>query len=282
MSDYPTGPVEPVVTAVPAPVPETGPPGKPERRGRTATVAASVLAALALVGGIGFTAVTVNAADRAPGAPVWTLPKTGAEGGKEPGARAATSGLADMLLPYGTDGLGRGPDIAEFGSDAVLSGKEAAALREKQLLGLPRTQRLRLEKEIDRQRITGVAMRSYVSTTEAQDSTLYAHHAYTVSIGLVRMKNTAAVRGMARFQGEFLGALGVFRKGPAIKGHENASCFLSPKGLDEGLETMLCSAYVGEVLVSATAHGAAPLDAKGVAMLLGEQLDRIAEPGEAV
>jgi hypothetical protein len=45
---------------------------------------------------------------------------------------------------------------------------------------------------------------------------------------------------------------------------------------------MFCSAYQGDILISATADGVKSLDTKSIAMLLAEQLDRIAEPGEAV
>ncbi|MBA4866739.1 hypothetical protein H1V43_36690 [Streptomyces sp. PSKA54] len=77
-----------------------------------------------------------------------------------------------MLLPYGTDGYTRGPDIDEFGSDAELSGPQAAALRKESISDLPRSQRRQLEKEIDKLRIQGMAMRSCPSTDAASDSTL--------------------------------------------------------------------------------------------------------------
>jgi hypothetical protein len=188
-----------------------------------------------------------------------------------------------MLVPYGapgTNGWGRGPDLGEYGSDAVLSGEQATALRKESLSGLPRTQRKRLEKAVDQLRITGIAMRSYLSTTKLSDA--YTDDAYTVRVELAQMDNRAAVRDASRFRSTVVDALGAFRKGPEIKGHKNAHCFLPPKDADGDLETMYCSAHVGNVLVTAVADGTEPLDTKGAAMLLREQLDRIAEPGEAV
>ncbi len=41
---------------------------------------------------------------------------------------------------------------------------------------------------------------------------------------------------MSTFQNEFFDALTFFRKGPEIKGHKNAECFLPPKDKDEKLE----------------------------------------------
>ncbi|MFE9444753.1 hypothetical protein ACFYO2_38585 [Streptomyces sp. NPDC006602] len=270
------GPSEPVgfdAYGVPVPPP---PAKKPFLRGRIAAVAGSLVLVGAVVAGVGYTVVTVNDADRDAGAPVWTFPKTTSEDEKA----ATAKGLAGVLVPYGTDGWTRGPDLGEYGSDAQLSGAQATALRKESLSDLPRSRRKKLEKEIDRQRITGMAMRSYLSSDA--DPLSENDGTYTVSIVLAQMESQAAVRDIATFQNEFLDALDVFRKGPAIKGHKNAECFLPPKDADEDLDSMYCSAYQGDVLLTATADGVKPLDTKGVAMLLAEQLDRIAEPGEAV
>ncbi|MCX4699763.1 hypothetical protein [Streptomyces sp. NBC_01373] len=259
------------------PVPSTETPSrKPFLRGRVAAVAGALVVVGAVVAGVGHTVVTVNEADRDAGAPVWKFPKTTVEEKKA----ATAEGLAGVLVPYGTDGWMRGPDLGEFGSDAQLSGAQATALRKESLSDLPRTQRRQLEKEIDRQHITGMAMRSYLSSDASAVSD--NEGIFAVSIVLAQMESRAAVRDMATFQNEFLDALDIFRKGPEIKGHKNAECFLPPEDDDTDLDTMYCSAYQGDVLLTATADGVKPLDTKGVAMLLAEQLDRIAEPGEAV
>ncbi|WP_232033384.1 hypothetical protein [Streptomyces lincolnensis] len=272
------GPVEFTAPATPtAGSPAAAPPVKnPARRRRIATAAGSVLLAGAVVAGVGFTAVAVNGADRDAGDTVWKFPKPTADAEKAPTAE----GLAGLLVPYGTDGWVRGPDLGAYGSDAQLSGAQATALRKESLSALPRTQRKRLEKQIDRQKLTGMAMRSYLS---GQPYALDNNDGiYTVSIVLAQMESRAAVKNISTFQQEFLDALDVFRKGPEIKGHKNAECFLPPKDADTDLDSVFCSAYQGDVLVTATADGVKPIDAKGVAMLLSEQLDRISEPGEAV
>ncbi|MFD7134182.1 hypothetical protein [Streptomyces sp. NPDC059894] len=249
-------------------------------RGRIAAAGGALVLAGALVAGTGYTVVTVRDADRDAGAPVWEFP-TQAPSSKEPKeAEGDRTGLAAMLVPYGTDGLTRGPDIGEFGSDAQLDGDRAVALRKESLKDLPRSQRKSLEKEIDKQRIEGIAMRSYLSEEAMAGSD--NEGVYTVSIQLSRMGNKAAVRDIATSYSDFLAAMDIFRKGPAIEGHKNAKCFLPPRDDDFGLEGMYCSAYVGEVLVTLIAEAAKPLDTEGVAMLLREQLDRIAEPGKAV
>lgn len=277
---------------VPESVPDPAPAKKRLRPRRVAAVLGSVLLAGAVVAGVGYTVVTVDGADRDAGAPVFKFPKAPAgDGDVEP---ASASGLAGVLVPYGESGWHRGPDLGEFGYDAQLSGAQATALRKESLSGLPRTQRRQLEKEIDRQRIKGMAMRSYLNSGVSALGT--NEGTYSVSVVLAQMSSSAAVRDLGTFQQEFLDALDVFRAGPEIKGHKNAKCFLPPKDdesedsedsesgedADPGLESMLCSAYRGDVLVTVTADGPAPLDTKGVAMLLSEQLDRIDGPGEAV
>ncbi|MFC7267096.1 hypothetical protein [Streptomyces lutosisoli] len=272
-------PVPEAGTPAPEPAPEAAPAKKSVRRGRIAAIAGSVLLVGAVIGGTGYTVVTVQDADRDAGAPVWKFPKAVKKDAKT--AKAA-SGLAAMLVPYETDGWSRGPDIAEFGSDAALSGGEAAALRKESISDLPRTQRRRIEKQIDKQHTKGMVMRSYLSTANASDSPVYAERAFTVSIELMQMEDKTAIKNMSTFQNELFDTLDIFRAGPKIKGHKNAKCFLPPKDKTEKLDMMVCSAYEGDVLVSVTAEAAKPLNTKGVASLLREQLDRIVEPGEAV
>ncbi|MDX3584528.1 hypothetical protein [Streptomyces europaeiscabiei] len=243
------------------------------RPGRVAAVAGSVVLAASVVAGVGFTVVTVRDADRDAGAPVWKLPKA-----EKAGRTAATgaSGLAGMLVPY-DDEWTRGPDIGEYGSDASLSGGEAAALRKESLSDLPRSERRQLARQIDKQDIQGMAMRSYLADEDAYRS----EAPFTVSIELVRMDGGAA-RDTAAFQKDFIEILDVFRKGPKIEGHRNAHCFLPPKEADLKIDAMFCLAVQGDVLVTVDAYGVKSLDTKGVAQLVREQLDRIAEPGEAV
>ncbi|GAA2618377.1 hypothetical protein [Streptomyces vastus] len=249
---------------------------KPVRRGRVAAIAGSVLVAAAVVAGTGYTVVTVKDADRDAGAPVWKFPKAKADAGKT----AAASGLVGMLVPYDTEVWTRGPDLGEYGSDALLSGEEATALRKKTLRDLPRSQRRQLERQVDKQHIKGIAMRSYLNA-ESLNHSVDDHAGYTASIELIQM-DKGAVKNIAAFQRDFLDILDVFRKGPKIEGHKDAECFLPPRDGRGKLDTMFCSAYEGDVLINATAYGVEPLDTEGVAKLLRAQLDRISEPGEAV
>ncbi|MDQ0831846.1 hypothetical protein QF032_003690 [Streptomyces achromogenes] len=253
------------------------------RAGRIVAVAGSVLLACALVGGVGYTVVTVQNADRETGSPTWEFPrvpavaddKAGGNGKKE---GAAGSGLSALLLPYGTDGYQPGPDLAEFGPDAEFSGAQATALRKESLKDLPNASRRKLEKLIDKERIKGVAMRSYAvdwSDYNIKDT-------ITLDVTLSRQENPTAVRRSATAFNGFVTAMDVFRKGPKIEGHPDARCFLSPKGESTDLGTALCTAAVGDVLVSVTSAAPEPIDGTFVAKFFAKQLDRIDDPGQAV
>ncbi|MFJ1656096.1 hypothetical protein ACIOC2_32950 [Streptomyces sp. NPDC088337] len=249
-------------------------PKRPVRRGGVIAVAGAFLLVGAVVAGAGYTVVTVRDADRDPGAPAWSLPRTGAAQPKP----AARTGLAGMLVPYGS-GWDRGPDLEDFGSEAELSGKRTVALAMEALRDLPRSTRKRMEEELDKQHIEGMAMRSYVKQA---GRAFYTDKAITVTVVLTQM-DRAAARDMATYQNEVRSTLGGLREGPAIKGHKNAKCFLLPKPEKKDFGTMSCSASEGNVVVSLSASGPGDLGAnKGAADLLATQLDRIKEPGVAV
>ncbi|MGN9763171.1 hypothetical protein [Streptomyces sp. SD31] len=249
---------------------------KRPRPARLAAVAGTVLLLGAVVAGAGYTVVTVQNADRDPGRPTWKFPEPSAAGDKAP---QTEQGLRGLLLPYDEKGYSRGPDLAEFGSDAELSGRQATALREESLKDLPRTQRRQLEKEMDKRGVKGMVMRSYYNA----DSYAINHKtAFSISVQLVRMESRDDARDIATAQNAFLSDLGLFRKGPKIEGHKNAKCFLTPKIADEKLDRVYCAAYSGDVLISATASGVRPVDLHGIGMFVTRQLDRIDEPGKAI
>ena len=278
------GPVEPTpvseaevvpeaeVVADAAPEAEATPdvPKKPVRRGRIAAIAGCALLALAVVGGVGYTVVTVNGADRDAGAPVWKFPKDTAER-----KAAAAKGLSAVLQPYTANGYVRGPDIDEFGSEAELNGREATALRKEDFRDLPRSQRLLLEKQIDREQIKGLAMRSYLYPA-AQEI-----NSYTVKVQLVRMDAKAA-RSLTAYENELLGQVSIFRKGPAVPGHKDAKCFLPKDVAGEKLTEMLCFAAEGDAMITLSASGTKSMDTKEIASFLSGQLNRVKTTGEAV
>ncbi|MFD4571685.1 hypothetical protein ACFWNK_10665 [Streptomyces sp. NPDC058417] len=255
----------------------TPPPAAPRsgRRGRAASVAGATLLALAVLALVTTTVVTVRGADRDPGAPTWTFPRSG--GGEK---SAAQEGLAGLLLPYGAGGgWTRGPDIEEFGADVQLDGARSTAVEKRPFRDLPRAQRRELEKRIDKLKIRGTAMRSYYS----QEPDVYSKDdVFAVNVVLTRMEDRAAVRDLVTTQADFMDAAdGFVRRGPVIEGHRGARCFLSEGATDDDLDTLFCTAYAADVFVSTTARAPHPIDTEAVAGFVRAQLDRVA-PGEAV
>lgn len=250
---------------------------KPVRRRRIAAVAGSALLAAALVAGVGHTVVTVRNADRDPGEPAWGQPKAAKEeaaGGPEAGS------LSALFVPFDATGYKRGPDIGRHAADVEFDEQQAVAVRKEPLKDLPRSTRKVLEKEVDKQRVEGMAMRSYLLL----DGYAFDEQApFTAQVTLTRMANRGAVRRLSTSFNSFFAATDLFRKGPTVKGHKEARCFLTPKADDKkDLDRLFCSAYVGDVLVSVSASGPSPLDTKAVATFLAAQLDRIDDPGQAV
>ncbi|MEU9401685.1 hypothetical protein [Streptomyces sp. NPDC048242] len=250
-----------------APTPSAVPEGTPPRR--LARVLGASALALVTLAGVTVTAVVVGAADREAGRPVWRFP----EAVKEKAA-AAPGGLRGMLLPYG-ETYRRGPDMDEFGSDVALSGRQAEELRKRSYQDLPRSERRLMEERYEKDPLKGMAMRTYVSGADPDGGDAV----FTVQIVLTQRAHPGTSRSAAALRD----ALKFLRKGPEIKGHErDAACFLPPAGLHGDIDAMLCAGQVGDVDVSASVHGAAPLDRKAAAEMIRSQFDRIKDPGEAV
>ncbi|MYZ09730.1 hypothetical protein GT028_20465 [Streptomyces sp. SID2999] len=240
---------------------------------RTTRVVGAALALVTLAA-VGCTAVVVHGADRSPGAPAWRLPQAA----KEKKAPEKQSGLRALLLPFGEERYVRGPEVAKFGSDTELTGRQTSDLLRQSLRSLPRSQRLQLERQYEKNPVKGMAVRSYTSTAWAGEDS----HAFTVEMVLSR-SDRSTLRARNRSQQQFIDTMKIFRKGPAIEGHEDhAACFLPPAVEGDKLDSMSCSGYVGDIGVTAWIEGTAPLDLKGAADMMRAQFDRIKEPGEAV
>ncbi|MFI6880581.1 hypothetical protein ACIBL6_44735 [Streptomyces sp. NPDC050400] len=259
MSDqFPPPPLSPDVTEPVAP--------RRPRRWPAVVVAGAVV--LAVAGAAAVTVMKVDDADRTVTTSVWGAPKAAKQ---HAGDGSRPSDLRSRLLPM-PDRYVPGPDIDEFGNDKAIGGKEAVARLKKSADDLPARQRDAQRRSIDKLKLKGLAMRSY----SAEDTDL------VVEIQLSQMQNRQAGRDLKAFRTEFLRSLGVFTKGPRIKGHRNADCFLAPRDSDTKLDLLMCSAYEDDLLVSVTATGPKSIDSKAVAALLARQLDHISSRGEAV
>jgi hypothetical protein len=240
-------------------------------------VAVACAVVLAVGAGTGLTVMKVNAADRSAPTKVWAKSKEQKKEEAKPGT-AKAQGLSARLLPV-PKAYRPGPDIDEYGNDKTLSGSEAAARLKRGARNLPSRQREEQGKAIDKLKLRGMAMRSYQLSGSMGFAADDTKKSLVVEMQLAQMQNRRAGRQLKEFRSEFLRSVGVFPKGPKVKGHRNADCFLAPKDSKGKLEMVLCSAYEDDVLVTATGYGPKPLNTAEVADLLAQQLDRLTSQG---
>ncbi|MEK9522258.1 hypothetical protein MIU24_23140 [Streptomyces venezuelae] len=250
------------------------------RRVLLRVVLPSVLVLGLIGGGVTYTALTASAADRTAPTTVWgsTGDSTPDEDPAAPLARGkAGTPLSKLLLPL-PKGYEFGPDEELYGNDGELGAAEATALMKQSGEGLSGKKRRAFEKNVDKLGLQGIGVRSFADL----------NNDVVVSVELARMKDKKRIKDSYRLRKEVMEYL-EFPKGPKVKDHRNAACYLAPKDttLDKkeqaaALEEMFCIAYDSEVFVTVKAAGAKPFDKARVAKLLTQQLDHIASPGEYV
>jgi hypothetical protein len=264
-------PEAPAVPVIPAPAKKSRKP--------LALGLAGALVAVAAGGGIGYAVLRHrNEADDKAKAQPWKAPKptkTGSYGAQSGGSHYGK--LGKLLLPVPDDYV-PGPDVAEYGNDVELSGKQATALMKDAYRGLSKKERRSAEKSIDRLYIQGIGMRTYSAYGYSGDG----EEGLSIEIRIVQMKNKKAASSATEFYTAFAKATGLFRKGPKIAGHPKAGCFLPPKDTGVHLDSMYCQATEGDLLITLNATGTTPFAKDTAADLLKKQLDRVQDPGEAV
>ncbi|MFC8230885.1 hypothetical protein [Streptomyces sp. NPDC057287] len=233
-----------------------------------------VLVLGAVGGAAAYTKVTVDGADRTVETRLWDVSdrKAGKDPAGDTGRGRSDTELSKLLLPV-PKGYRLGPDDGEHGNDDEVDGRQAVAAMKESRRGLAGKERREYEKRIDKLRVQGLALRSYVS--DNNDLEVHAE--------IVRMKDKNAVRTFYTFQKELFDLVGIFRDGPKVKGHtRRATCYLQPKDSESGIEDLVCAAYDGELSITYRATGIKPVDKAAVAELLKDQLDHITSPGEYV
>ncbi|MER5202924.1 hypothetical protein [Streptomyces sp. NPDC002825] len=263
------------------PVVDQEPKKRGVRRVLLGVVLPSVLVLGLIGGGVTYTAVAVSSADRTAPTEVWGKAEENAKDSKDPAADLARgkagTPLSKLLLPL-PDGYVFGPDEELYGNDGELGAAEATALMKQAGEGLSGKKRRAFEKDVDKLGIQGVGVRSFADMSSD----------VVVTFELSSMKDKKQIKNSYRIRKEVMDVL-EFPKGPKVKDHKNAVCYMAPvdKSLDKeeraaALEEMICLAYDSEVFVTMTAAGAKPFDKAEVAGLLTQQLDHIASPGEYV
>ncbi|MDF6019734.1 hypothetical protein [Streptomyces sp. JH34] len=250
----------------------------PARSGRARRILLTALPFALVLGAVGgaaaYTKATVDGADRTVETTYWEVSerKPGNDPAGDIDRGRSDTELSKLLLPV-PKGYRLGPDDGEHGNDDEVDGRRAVAAMKESSRGLAGKKRREYEKRIDKLRVQGLALRSYVS--EANDLEVHAE--------IVRMKDKNAVRNFYTFQTELFDLVGIFRDGPKVKGHTSkATCYLQPKDGESDIEDMVCAAYDGELGITYRATGIKPVDKAAVAELLKDQLDHITSPGEYI
>lgn len=241
------------------------------RRGLALGVAAAIVA-VAAGGGIGYVLLhRGGGTDAKPVAQPWKAPepkRTGAFGVKAGGSHYGA--LRKLLLPVPGE-YQPGPDVGEYGNDVELDAKQTEAQMKNSTGKLFKKNRATMEKAVARLHVEGSGIRTYSSA----DSDFY------VQMTIVQMKNKQAAAARSEFFAEFTRAMGIFRNGPQVAGHDRARCVLPPTEPGGKLDSMVCQATEGDLLVTMNVYGVRPLKKDDAVLLFKQQLDRIQDPGEA-
>lgn len=270
----PVPPAQPVAPEQPVALEPPVPPAASRARRANVLKAVAVVAAAAVLGTYCYTVVRNKQHDRdgARPAATWTAPTpsaTKAFGAKSGGSHYGSLSL--LLLPV-PDDYGPGPDVEAYGNDVVLTAGQASALVKGDAGAKTAKERKQLDAAVDALHIEGAGLRTY------------AHHSHEliVQTALIQMRNKRAAQAESAYFGTFAKALGGYGKGLKVPGHPQATCVLPKRDTGEKLDSMICLATEGDLMVEMNAEGVAPLEQSAAVDLLRRQLDRIQDPGESV
>ncbi|GAA5006385.1 hypothetical protein [Kitasatospora paranensis] len=252
-----------------APVLEVPPAAR--RRPSFAVRATAAVVAAALVGvGIGVGILKVRYDDE----PVVAAGPTAAAPGPSasPAFGAKSNGthfgsFRDLLLPV-PDGYRLGPDAGAYGNDTELTEAQRKSWMEDEIRGLPTKLQDSLRKVWQDTPLKGGGVRSLA----ASDDTLVA------TVWLLQY-HQAAVKADDAWVSTLGSDTGLFRLGPQVPGHTEAHCYLPALPPGSEVDSLQCSAALGDLRVVFQVDGVAPLPKDRLVTLFAEQLDRLAIPG---
>lgn len=178
--------------------------------------------------------------------------------------------LSALLLPV-PDGYQPGPDVPGVGNDTVLTSDQYKSYFAQQYRKLSSTQRDDLAKLLDLSRIKGYAVRTYRDSSGSQEIEM-----------AVLQENQKTADFESRWQSAWEQATNSYRTGPAVTGYPKASCALPPTFPGDKLDEMDCAAAVGDLMVTMTVHGPAPLSTDTAVGLFEQQLKRLAIPAQQI
>ncbi len=254
-----------------APVPDPEP-----ARGRgLALRATAMVAAAVLVGvGIGFGIIKVKyddapAVQAAPAAPPAAAPEKPHPFGAESNGTHFGS-LRDLLLPMPA-GYRPGPDDGAYGNDTELDASQISTDLDAQVKDLPKDQRDHLKGTLQAIGEKGEGIRSYRPAD-----------GYMAVYLRLEQFNQQSVQAYNEIIGVLGSDSGAFRQGPTVPGHTEAHCFLPPADPSAPIDDLMCTAAVGDLLVTMHVEGVAPLPKSEAVSIFRQQLERLALPGASV
>ncbi|GAA1140950.1 hypothetical protein F4556_003504 [Kitasatospora gansuensis] len=236
---------------------------------------AAVLAAAVLGVGIGVGILRTQYSDEDTAPVAAATPSTAPGASASPSFGAKSNGthfgsLRELLLPM-PEQYRLGPDAGTYGNDTDLTEDQRKSWVEDQVRGLPKKLQDALRKEWESTPLKGGGVRTYISPTGD----------YTVTVWLLQYHQDA-VKADAAWNSVLASDSGLFRLGPKVPGHEQASCFLPDADPGDKIDRLVCSAAEGDLRVEMEVEGIAPLPKDKAVNLFSRQLDRLARPGASV
>ena len=169
--------------------------------------------------------------------------------------------LFAYLLPIPA-GYDLGPSDADYGNNSYLTKDQINSDLDGLLSGVPQSDLSSAKGSLADVSLKDMAIRTY-----ADPSTTLV-----VQIALIQSDVADATENARLFQSTISDA-DVFRQGPPVPGYGQATCVLPPGLGSDTIDSMICMASSGDVLVRVNAYGTAPLDMTTITQLVSRQLD---------
>ena len=169
--------------------------------------------------------------------------------------------LFAYLLPIPA-GYDLGPSDADYGNNSYLTGDQTDGDLDGLLAGVPQSDLPSAKGSLTDVSLKGTAIRTYADPSTA----------LVVQIALIQ-SDVADVAGNATLFQSTISDPNVFQQGPTVPGYDQATCVLPSGPGSDTIDSLICMASSGDILVRVNAYGPAPLDTTTVTQLVSRQLD---------
>ncbi|WP_457033277.1 hypothetical protein [Kitasatospora sp. P5_F3] len=238
-------------------------------------VGAAVVAAAVLGVGIGVGILRTQYQDEDTAPVAVAAPSATPSASASPSFGAKSNGthfgsMRELLLPM-PEQYRLGPDAGAYGNDTELTEDQRKSWVGDQIRGLPKKLQDALRKEWEGAPLKGGGVRTFIAPSGD----------YVATVWLLQYHQDA-VKADAAWASVLASDSGLFRLGPKVPGHEQASCFLPHAAPGDKIDRLVCSAAEGDLRIEMEVEGIAPLPKDKAVNLFSQQLDRLARPGASV